>query len=67
MAKLKQSASWLERDWPDAAGSLREGLSEIFTINRLGLPSSLRRCLGTTNVIDNGHSATRYRMQRVKN
>lgn len=39
----------------------------MFTINRLGLPSSLRRCLGTTNVIDNGHSATRYRMQRVKN
>ena len=57
-AKLKQYASWLERDWPDAAGSLREGLSEMFTINRLGLPSSLRRCLETTNVIDNGHSAT---------
>ena len=27
MAKLKQYAGWLERDWPDAAGSLREGLS----------------------------------------
>ena len=72
MAKLKQYADWLERDWlehdwPDAAGSLREGLSEMFTINRPGLPSSLRRCLGTTNVIDNSHSATRYRMQRVKN
>ena len=39
----------------------------MFTINRPGLPSSLRRYLGTTNVIDNGHSATRYRMQRVKN
>lgn len=67
MAKLKQYAEWLERDWPAAAGSLREGLSEMFTINRLCLPSQLRRCLGTTNLIDNGHSAIRHRMQRVKN
>lgn len=67
MAKLKQYAQRLERDWPDAAGSLREGLSEMFTINRLGLPSQLRRCLGTTNLIDNGHSAIRQRMHRVKN
>ena len=39
----------------------------MFTINRLGLPSQLCRCLGTTNLIDNGHSAIRHRMQRVKN
>jgi putative transposase len=39
----------------------------MFTINRLGLPSQLRRCLGTTNLIDNGHSAIRHRMRRVKN
>lgn len=67
MAKLKQYAEWLEQDWPHAAGSLREGLTELFTINRLGLPGSLRRCLGTTNVIDNSHSAVRQRTQRVKN
>jgi putative transposase len=66
MAKIEQYASWLERDWPSAAGSLREGLEEMFTINRLGLPGALRRCLGTTNVIDNGHSAARDRMRRVK-
>ncbi|WP_169981153.1 IS256 family transposase [Tautonia rosea] len=67
MAKLEQYASWLEHQWPDAAGSLREGLEEMFTINRLGLPSLLRRCLGTTNLIDNGHSAARDRMRRVRN
>jgi transposase-like protein len=67
MAKLEQYASWLEHQWPDAAGSLREGLEELFTINRLGLPSLLRRCLGTTNLIDNGHSAARDRMRRVRN
>lgn len=65
-AQLEQYATWLEREWPSAAGSLREGLSELFTINRLGLPSSLRRCLGTTNLIDNSHSAVRERTRRVK-
>ena len=38
----------------------------MFTINRRGLPSQLRRCLGTTNLIDNGHWAARDRMRRVK-
>jgi transposase-like protein len=65
-AKIEQYASWLERDWPSAAASLLEGLSELFTINRLGLPSTLRRCLGTTNLIDNSHSALRERTRRVK-
>lgn len=66
IAKIEQYASWLEREWPSAAASLREGLPELFTINRLGLPSRLRRCLGTTNVIDNSHSAVRERTRRVK-
>lgn len=66
IAKLKQYASWLQQDWPSAAASLQEGLDELFTINRLGLPSKLRRCLGTTNLIDNSHSAIRERTRRVK-
>jgi hypothetical protein len=66
-AKLEQYASWLEPQWPDAASSLREGLGEMFTINRLGLPSKFRRCLGTKNIIDNGHAAARDRMRRAKN
>ena len=66
VAKIEQYASWLERTWPSAAGSLREGLGELFTINRLGLPSQLRRCQGTTNLIDNSHSAVRERTRRVK-
>jgi transposase-like protein len=65
-SKLEQYASWIEREWPSAAGSLREGLTELFTINRLGLPAKLRRCLGTTNVIDNSHAALRERTRRVK-
>ena len=67
MARVEQYASWLELKWPKASSSLRKGLEEMFTINRPGLPSKLRRCLGTTNLIDNGHSALRDRVRRVKN
>jgi transposase-like protein len=65
--KIEQYAAWLERDWPSAAASLREGLEEMFTINRLGLPGSLRRCLGTTNLLDSTHSGMRQRTRRVTN
>jgi transposase-like protein len=65
--KLEQYAGWLEKDWPSAAASLREGLDELFTIDELDLPPQLKRCLGTTNIIDNSHSAARQRMARVKN
>jgi transposase-like protein len=65
--KLEQYASWLERDWPDAAASIREGLDEMFTVNRLGLPSSLCKCLTTTNIIDSTHSGLRQRTRRVTN
>jgi hypothetical protein len=49
IAKLKKLGEWLDREYSNAANSLLEGLDEMFTINRLNLPSSLRRCLGTTN------------------
>jgi transposase-like protein len=65
--KIEQYASWLERDWPSAAASLREGLDEMFTINRLNLPGTLRRCLATTNLIDSTHSGVRQRTRRVTN
>lgn len=64
-ARLQQQASWLEREYPSAAESLREGLDEMFTINRLGLPAKLRRCLSSTNVIDSPHAGVRKRTRRV--
>ena len=67
MQKLEQLARWLGRDHPSAAASLREGLQEMFTINRLGLPPRLRKCLGTTNVIDSTHSGVRQKTRRVTN
>lgn len=67
MSKLKQQARWLETEYPSAAASLLEGLEETFTINRLGLPSTLRRCLGTTNIVESPTSGVRLRTRRVTN
>ena len=65
MAKLEKLAQWLEREHPDAADSLREGMEDCFTINRLDVPPSLHRCLASTNVIENPHSGVRRRTRRV--
>ena len=67
IAKLEQLASWYEREHPSAAASLREGLHETFTINRLGLPGALRRCLATTNIVESPFSGARMRTRRVTN
>jgi len=65
MARLNELGKMLETLHPSAAGSLREGLAETFTVNRLGLPGSLRRCLCTTNVIESPNSGIRRRTGRV--
>ena len=65
IARLKKQASWLEREYPEAAASLLEGLEETFTINRLGLTPQLRKCLATTNVIENPNGEARRRTNRV--
>jgi len=44
IATLEKMAKWLEREHPDAADSLREGMDECFTINRLNIPPSLHGC-----------------------
>jgi putative transposase len=65
--KLNQLAKWLEQQYPSASSSLLEGIDEMFTINKLGLPKTLRRCLGSTNVIESPNSGVRSRTRRVKN
>lgn len=65
MARMKKLAEWLERDYPAAAASLREGLEECFTLNRLDVPPALHRCLASTNVIESPHSGVRMRTRRV--
>src|SRR3990170_6071780 len=55
----------MEREYPSAAASLREGLAEMFTVNRLGLSPSLSRCLVSTNLIESPHSGVRLRTRRI--
>lgn len=63
--QIEQLARWYEKKHPSAAASLREGLEEMFTINRMGLAPKLLRCLATTNVIDSSHWGVRQRTGRV--
>ncbi len=65
IGQIEQFAKWYEKKYPSAAASLREGLGEMFTINRMGLPPKLMRCLATTNLIDSTHWGVRQRTQRV--
>lgn len=65
LAQLSKLAEWYERDWPAAAAALREGAEECFTINRLGVPPSLWRCLATTNIIESPNAGVRLRTARI--
>jgi hypothetical protein len=65
IGKLKKLAEWLGREYPSAVGSLLEGLEEVFTINRLGSPRQLCRCLGSTNVIESPYSGVRHKTHCV--
>ena len=65
IAKLEKEAEALDKTHPSAAASLREGLAEMFTVNRLGLPEPLQRCLNSTNVIESVFSGSRSKTRRV--
>jgi putative transposase len=65
MARLKQQAAWLKRDYPQAAASVLEALEELFTVNRLGLTPSLMRCLSSTNLIENPNGRFRALSRNV--
>ena len=63
--RLEQLARFLEHEHESAARSLREGLAEMFTVQRLQLPPSLYKCLGTTNVIESPQSGVQKRTHNV--
>lgn len=56
----------LERDAPGVSASILEGLDEIFTVTRLGLPLELRRSLACTNIIENMNATIRQVCRNVK-
>ncbi len=63
--KLEQLARFLEHDYESAARSLREGMAEMFTVQRMKLPPSLYKCLGTTNMIESPQSGVQKRTNNV--
>ncbi len=63
--RLEQLARFLERDHESAARSLREGLKEMFTLQRLQIPPSLHKCLATTNIIESPQSGVERRTHNI--
>jgi putative transposase len=47
--QLHRLAGELDRSYPGAAGSLREGIEETLTLTRLGVRGNLKRTLESTN------------------
>jgi transposase-like protein len=64
--ELLALAKELEREYPGAAGSLREGLEETLTVNRLGLSGALLRSLRSTNSIENLQGRMKDTARNVK-
>jgi len=63
---IRNLAQRLEREAPGVSGSLLEGLDEILTVTRLGLPTELRRSLACTNIIENMNGTIRRVTRNVK-
>jgi transposase-like protein len=56
----------LEHEAPGVSGSILEGIDEILTVTRLGLPMQLRRSLACTNIIENMNGTVRRVCRNVK-
>jgi putative transposase len=63
---LRNLARRLDHDAPGVSGSILEGLDEILTVSRLGLPAELRRSLACTNIIENMNGTIRRVCRNVK-
>ena len=63
---MRNLARRLESGAPGVAASILEGLDEMLTINRLGLPTQLRRALACTNAIENMMGTVRRVCRNVK-
>ena len=63
---IRDLAKRMAREAPGVCGSLLEGLDEILTVNRLGLPLELRRSLACTNAIENMQGTIRRVTRNVK-
>lgn len=63
---IRNLARRFEQEAPDVSRSILEGLDEILTVVRLGLPLKLRRSLASTNIIESMNSVIRQVCRNVK-
>lgn len=66
LESLRALATRLEKPYPGAAASLREGMDDTLTVNRLGLPEKLCLSLGSTNIIESANNRARTICRNVK-
>jgi putative transposase len=64
--RLELLASEFDRTWPDAAGSLREGMRDTLTLMRLGITGKLATTLCSTNPCESMIEIVRYTQRNVK-
>ena len=64
--RLRGLAAELERSHPGAAASLREGLEETLTLQRLGIRGSLKQTLASTNPCESMIECVRRTSRNVK-
>ena len=64
--QLRRLAGELDRSYPGAAGSLREGIEETLTLTRLGVTGKLKRTLESTNPCESMIEIVRRTQRNVK-
>ena len=67
LTSLTKVAKLLDFKYPKAAESLREGLGETLTVNKLKVPGVLRQTLSNTNAIESANSTCAGVIRRVTN
>ncbi len=65
LRNAKRLAAQLDKRYPGAAASLREGLEEMFTVARLGIDGRLAKTLTTSNPIESMISIARTTNRNV--
>jgi transposase-like protein len=64
--RLELLATELDQTWPDAAGSLREGMDDTLTLMALGISAQLSKTLCSTNPCESMIEIVRYTQRNVK-
>src|SRR3954454_8464257 len=64
--RLQVLVGELDKTWPDAAASLREGMTDTLTLTRLGITGQLAKTLCSTNPCESMLEIVRYTQRNVK-